>query len=201
MSRYRSLFLLCLLASLPACGEAPFDDEAESEGDLDEESAWTESAEEGLAIRIEAPGDGEALLMDGREDEPTPSEFPICPDCQSRGAVTISRDAYGRITSFNLRVYSARTRLTELMGDTAVSGHELVIYQGSTEAARIPLGGLSYSSWKGSDGVRLYPSSVSATALSSALRNPANYTSGTYTFHVSLSAGGGRIRMPVPRGF
>lgn len=203
------------LACLPACG-GPLEDE---EGLSDEEAAELESNEEGLGMRVD-PGGGVLPLQ--LDQEPIPSEMPVCQDCESTGGVGLA--SVNGVIHLTLRGVSAGTRMTQLAGsgtpyittDDVLSVTERRLVNGSYQYVQVwssPIAGFESDRWSRSynrftfsysvsNGVSLNAQAMSLAAAPAGTRVSANWKGSSPLYKATVFAlgnvRGGGIFMPVP---
>lgn len=139
---------------------------------------------------------------------PIPSEFPICPDCQSAGAIALQGTAT-KVTGISLAnaFRTAKDKLGVFLSSCGKA--RLVVYSNksrSTVIYQAMLGGFADGVWLTSNGVAFSGSNLSLTALDPKFLDTANWgydraTGKGYVadIHLFVSGSDGRyVRMPIP---
>lgn len=200
-STLRSLLPIFALG-LAACGDALPD-----AGDVDENGDPVAAAEEALAPGMNLGG---GVLPGALEGEISPSEAPVCPDCERNGTLRLNLDAQGLVSSVSGTYLTARTPLAAkgVLVTADINDDRLLVFPSVTATAPIldvPVGSFTVGKWIESTGVGFVADVTSTLALTAAQRSPANWgyrdASNGYVAYIALKNpkyAGGRLLLPVP---
>lgn len=166
----------------------------------------------GARPRVDAPIAGAEgnVRVDPLPPTGTPTEAPVCPDCESKGFVQLvaSGDALVALR-FKDSLVSARTKLSKWAALLPPGSSHLRIYQDATRQVSLvdlPLSGFANTAWQDGDGKVFSAKDVTASELGTAVLDVRKWgydkaTGQGYVVEIELdrtATGGLIVRLPLP---